>query len=467
MGARHPWSRKKGPLVDGSQLSPRQRIAVVGCGHVGVVTAACFAELGHSVTGVDIDPARIDELSRGHVDFIEPGLDDLLSSNLASGRLRFTTVHADALDGAAFIFLCVNTPATPSGAADLRYVRAAVGQIAAALPDAGARPVIVNKSTSPIGTGETIDAILTRHLAGTPNHPAITANPEFLRQGSAVQDFMRPDRIVVGGDSAAETARVAALYDGIEAPVILTDLRTAELIKYVSNAYLATRVSFINEVARLCEPLGVNVETVIRGVSLDPRIGSAFFRPGIGYGGSCLPKDVAALCHTGESFGVGMRLLESVQDVNLSQRKHAVNCIRRVIGPLEGRTIAAWGATFKGDSEDLRESPAIDVINLLRNEGAFVRVYDPAITSPAEAPFADAVADSPIDAATGADAVAILTDWPLFRDVDLARLRAAMGGPLIYDGRNMLDRAAAEALGFTYYGIGQAPSDAHAAGVQV
>lgn len=443
--------------------APREQIAVVGCGHVGVVTAACFAGLGHRVTGVDIDPARVDQLSRGHVDFIEPGLDELLDANIGAGRLRFTTNHAEALGGAAFIFLCVNTPATPSGAADLRYVRAAVGQIAAALGDAGVHPVIVNKSTSPIGTGETIDAILRRHLAGAPSHPAITANPEFLRQGSAVRDFLHPDRIVVGAESEADAARVAALYDGIEAPVILTDLRTAELIKYVSNAYLATRVSFINEVARLCEPLGVNIETVIRGVSLDPRIGSAFFRPGIGYGGSCLPKDVAALCHTGESFGVGMRLLESVQGVNQSQRKHAVNSMRRVLGALEGKTIAAWGATFKGDSEDLRESPAVDVINLLRNEGAFVRVFDPAIASPAEAPFADAVGESPVDAAAGAHAVAVLTDWPQFRDVDLARLRTVMAGPLIYDGRNVLDRASVEALGFTYYGIGQAPAASPAA----
>ncbi|HET7737997.1 MAG TPA: UDP-glucose/GDP-mannose dehydrogenase family protein [Tepidiformaceae bacterium] len=445
--------------MDVAHPSPRQRIAVVGCGHVGVVTAACFAELGHTVTGVDISSSRVADLNSGRVEFIEPGLDALLAENLAAGRLHFTTEHTKALTGARFIFLCVNTPATPSGAADLRYVRSAVAQIAAAIPVAAERPIIVNKSTSPIGTGETIDAILTRHLADAPAHPTITANPEFLRQGSAVQDFLHPDRIVVGAEHEEDAALVAGLYDGIEAPVILTDLRTAEMIKYVSNAYLATRVSFVNEVARLCEPLGVNVETVIKGVSLDPRIGSAFFRPGIGYGGSCLPKDVAALCHTGESFGVGMRLLTSVQDVNLNQRKHAVNSIRRILGPLEGLTIAAWGATFKGESEDLRESPAIDVIDLLRNEGAFIRVFDPALSPGDSVPFADDIAADPLSAAQGADCVAVLTDWRQFRDIDPHALRSVMSGPLVYDGRNVLDRAAIEAAGLIYYGIGQAPTE--------
>ncbi len=439
-------------------LHAERRLAVVGCGHVGVVTAACFAELGHHVVGVDVNKALVDGLSAGHVPFTEPSLTELLVTNAALGRLSFTTSYAEALADAEFVFLCVNTPSTATGAADLRYVRTAVGQIAEALSASTDRALIVNKSTSPIGTGETIEAILSRTLATNGSRPGITANPEFLREGSAVRDFFHPERIVVGAEAPEDAKRVAALYEGIDAPVLLTDLRTAEMIKYVSNAFLATRVSFINEVARLCEPLGVDVDTVVRGISLDPRIGGAFFKPGIGYGGSCLPKDVAALCHTGDSVGLAMRVLSSVHEANIGQRKHAVNCIRRVLGQLDGLTIAAWGVTFKGGSEDLRESPALDVIHLLRNEGARVRAYDPTLSAAAAVDFADEVCASALEAAGGAHCVAILTDWPEFADVDLNELRRAMEGSLLYDGRNLLRRADVEAVGLTYYGVGRPPA---------
>ena len=253
----------------------------------------------------------------------------------------------------------------------------------------------------------------------------------------------------------AEGERVAGRYADIDAPLILTDLRTAEMIKYVSNAFLATRVSFINETARLCEYLGIYIDTVVNGVSLDTRIGGAFFKPGVGYGGSCLPKDVAALCHTGDSVGMTMHVLASVQESNLSQKKHAVNCIRRVLGSLEGRTIAAWGVTFKGGTEDLRESPALDVINLLRNEGARVRAYDPSLPANAAPGFAEECCDDPITAAQGADCVAILTDWAEFTRVDLEEVRRVMTGRLLYDGRNLLRRADVEVAGLTYYGVGR------------
>jgi UDPglucose 6-dehydrogenase len=270
-----------------------------------------------------------------------------------------------------------------------------------------------------------------------------------------VHDFFHPERIVVGADRPEDAQRVSSLYDGVEAPRVLTDIRTAEMIKYVSNAFLATKVSFINEIARLCERLGVDVDVVAHAAALDTRIGGQYFSPGVGYGGSCLPKDVAALYHTGESVGLTMRLLSSVQDVNISQRKHVVNSIRAIAGPLEGLTIAAWGVTFKSGSEDLRESPAVDIIGLLRNEGAHVRVYDPSLREDRGFPIADEVCKSALDAARDADCVAILTDWPELARVDLAELRSVMKGNLLYDGRDMLDRAAVEGAGLVYCGIGR------------
>lgn len=439
-------------------MNDRSRLTVVGCGHVGTVTAACMAELGHGVTGIDVDEGLVKSLNGMVIPFIEPGLQELFERNSTAGRLRFTASYEEALDGAEFVFLCVNTPATITGAADLRYVRKAVGQIAEVVSRFRTRPVIVNRSTSPIGTEETIDAILARSFARAETRPVIAANPEFTREGSGVHDFFHPERIVVGADRPEDAKRVAALYDGIEAPFVLTDIRTAEMIKYVSNAFLATKVSFINEIARLCERLGVDVDVVAQAAALDPRIGGQYFRPGVGYGGSCLPKDVAALHHTGESVGLTMRLLSSVQEVNVSQRKHVVNSIRALLGPLEGLTIAAWGVTFKSGSEDLRESPAIDIIGLLRNEGAHVRVYDPSLREDKGLPIADEVCRGALEAARDADCVAILTDWPEFAEVDLGRLRAAMKGTLVYDGRDMLDRAAVEAAGLLYAGVGRPAS---------
>ena len=436
-------------------MARRAHIAVVGSGHVGTVTAACLAELGHRVVAVDIDELLVSRLNAGDLPFIEPGLGEIVRRRTADGRLRFTTSYEDALAEAGFIFLCVNTPATITGAADLRYVRKAVGQIGGVVSQTRRRPVLVIKSTSPIGTGETIDAILRRAFAKADHRLPITANPEFLREGSGVQDFFHPDRIVVGGEDQASAASVAELYRGIDAPVIITDLRTAEMIKYVSNAFLATKVSFVNEIARLCERLGVDVDPVARGAALDTRIGGQYFQPGVGYGGSCLPKDVAALHHTGESVGVTMRILSSVQDVNLAQRKHVVSAIRAILGPLEGLSIAAWGATFKQGSEDLRESPALDIIDLLRNEGATVNVYDPALTKERGLSIADRVCDSALEAAKGADCAAVLTDWPEFAAVDLTVLASVMRGRLVYDGRNVLDRAAVEAAGLEYAGIGR------------
>jgi UDPglucose 6-dehydrogenase len=436
-------------------IGKKFRVTVVGCGHVGAVTAACLAELGHCVRGVDVDASLVAQLQAGRAPFIEAGLDDLLARHVLLGNLSFTTAYDEALDGAEFVFLCVNTPATTTGAADLRFVRRAVAQIAGAVIQYTDQPLIVNKSTSPIGTGNTIEAIFDSRFPPDRTQPAIVSNPEFLREGHGVQDFLRPDRIVIGAHREDDARRVARLYNAIQAPVIITDLRSAELIKYVSNGFLATKVSFVNEIAKLCESLGVDVDGVLEGVSLDPRIGNLFMSPGVGYGGSCLPKDVDALCHSGDSVGLTMRVLSAVQDANIGQRKHVVNSIRRAVGRLEGSSIAAWGVTFKAGSEDLRESPAIDIINLLRNEGARVRVYDPSLPASTAPSFADETCDSAIAAAAGAHCVAILTDWPEFAEIDFSELAASMLGKVVYDGRNLLERELIEAAGLDYYGIGR------------
>jgi len=435
-----------------------RNVAVIGCGHVGLVNAAGLADLGHKVIGLDIREDYVEEISKANVPFLEPGLTELVERNLENGRLRFTTSYAEALADADIVMLCVNTPSTVTGAADLSGVRSAARMIGRELALAVRRPVIVNKSTSPIGTGETIYAILAQALPQFLGTPRIASNPEFLREGHSVEDFFKPERIVIGASNEAIADEVRSLYTTMDAPVIVTDVRAAELIKYASNAFLATRVSFVNELARLCEQLGIEVDSVIRGTTLDSRIGSAFFKPGIGYGGSCLPKDVAALCHMGDTAGVTMRVLTAVQDANIGQRRHAVKSLRQALGTLEGRTIAVWGLAFKGESEDFRESPASDVILLLKNEGATVRLYDPALTSENEIQrIADVVLD-PIEATEGADALAILTDWQRFADVDLEAVRKAMSGRYIYDGRNILNREKVEAAGLQYQGVGRPSS---------
>lgn len=432
------------------------QIAVIGCGHVGLVMAAGLAELGHRVVGVDRSPDLVGLLCSGEVPIRERGLPELVRKGLANGRLSFTTSYDQAVPEAEFIFLAVDTPATLAGAADLRNIRAATRSIASSLN--GRTPIIVNKSTSPIGTGETIESLLLSALADRQESPRIVSNPEFLQQGTAVEDFFAPDRIVIGARSPEDAAAVAELYAGLPGDRVLTDLRTAEMIKYVSNSFLATRVSFINEIARLCEAIGVDIDEVVNGIAADPRIGSHFFKAGIGYGGSCLPKDVAALRYVGEVLGVATPVLSAVQEINDAQRTSAVRRLRARLGPLEGKTIAVWGLTFKGGTEDTRDSPAADVVQLLRNEGAEVQAYDPGVVEyPAGATdiLKPLLRSSALEAASGADALAILSDWREFATVPLADVRATMRGRVIFDGRNVLSRAAAEAEGFAYIGVGR------------
>ena len=430
------------------------RIAVIGCGHVGLVFAAGLAELGHRVIGVDRDEALVSSLNAGEVQIHEPGLPELVGGGLTRGTLSFTTRYETAIPDADFIFLAVDTPPTASGAADLRNMRAAMRSIAASLN--GKVPIIVNKSTSPIGTGESIELLLQDALGDRQRHPRIVANPEFLRQSRAVQDFFHPDRIVIGARSSADAAAVAGLYGDLGGELVLTDLRTAEMIKYVANSFLATRISFINEISRLCEELGVDVDQVIEGVAPDPRIGSHFFQPGIGFGGSCLPKDVSALRYMGEALGVATPVLTAVLEVNKTQRTAALRKLRTALGGrLDNKTIAVWGVTFKGGTEDVRESPALEFINMLINEGAEVHAYDPSSVPGAPVRIRQTLRDSALEAATGADALAILADWDEFRTVDLLPVRAAMHGDVLLDGRNVIAQSCAEAMGFCYIGIGR------------
>jgi UDPglucose 6-dehydrogenase len=419
------------------------RIAVIGCGHVGLVMATGLASLGHKVIGVDLDQLLVDQLNEGRPHIWEEGLEEAMAAGIGSGLLRFTTGYDVAVPDAEFIFLAVDTPPTVGGAADLRKLRSAARSVAAHLNGSG--PIVINKCTSPVGTGALLETILG-------DGARVVANPEFLRQGSAMRDFMAPDRIIVGSSSGIAAMAVARLYDGLPGELIVTDLRTAEMTKYVANAFLAARISFINEVARLCESMDTNIDDVVAGIAADPRIGPHFLRPGIGYGGSCFPKDVAALRYLGEAAGVPTPLLGAVQETNAMAKTGAIRRLRRRFGSLEGRVIAVWGLTFKAGTEDTRESPAMEVVSLLRNEGAVVRAYDPAATELIGG-FRTA-----LDAVEGADALAILTDWPEFGEVNLGTVYELMRGCLIFDGRNLLDPEAVEEAGLDYIGVGRRPT---------
>jgi UDPglucose 6-dehydrogenase len=434
--------------------NPRQ-IAIVGCGHVGLVMAAGLAHMGHRVIGVDRDADLVADLGRGIVRVQEEGLPQLVAEGVAADRLRFTVSYEEAIPDAEFIFLAVDTPQTLGGASDLRNLRSAAQSVAASLNGHG--PIVVNKSTSPIGTGDMLESLLWRETPEGHAPPAVVSNPEFLQQGRAVKDFFGPNRIVVGARSAAQAQTVADLYHGLPGEVVLTSRCTAEMIKYVANTFLATRVSFINEIAQLCEAMGVNVEEVVAGVAQDDRIGSHFFRPGIGYGGSCLPKDTAALRFMGESMGVPTPFLSAVQQVNEQAKTRAVRRLREALGSLDGRRIAVWGLTFKGDTEDTRQSPAIDVVQLLVNDGAVVTAFDPSQPEPDMLPprLDIRLAATALESVDEADALLILSDWREFAEVNLGAVAERMHGDIVLDGRNMLDADVALRQGLRYIGVGR------------
>ena len=429
------------------------RVCVVGAGHVGLVTAACLAELGHRVTCVDVDEDRIEALRGGAVPIHEPGLEPLIEGHRSTGALKFTSSYEEALEAVEFIFMAVNTPSTPEGAADLRYVRRAARQIGGALKDG--RPIIVNKSTVPVGTADTVDHILRQEAVGLGELPVVS-NPEFLREGTAIADFMKPDRVVLGSRDPEAARRVAELYSPLAAPVLVTDLETAEMIKYASNAFLATKISFINEIASICEGVGADITQVAEGMGLDPRIGPQFLRAGIGYGGSCLPKDVKALAHMASIYGSHPQLLNAVLQINLDQRRRLVRRLRQTLGSMEGATVAVLGLAYKPDTDDVRDSPAIDVIRLLEYEGAAVRAYDPVAGQNMAEILPDIIyCSDAYEAVDGCDALIIATEWPQFLELDLGQLKARMRRPVFVDGRNLFHPRAVRDHGFIYLGIGR------------
>jgi UDPglucose 6-dehydrogenase len=420
------------------------QIAVIGAGYVGLTTAACFSSLGHDVVCADIDEQRVARLNEGEVPIVEAGLDALVREGMDGGRLSFVVGAEVAARSAEFAYLCVPTPQGDDGSADLSYIEAAARQIGPVLPS---EAVVVNKSTVPVGSTRAVERVLGR------DDVMVVSNPEFLREGSAVHDFLNPDRIVIGSDDQSAAVRVASLYIGVTAPIIVTDPPSAETIKYASNAFLATKISFVNAIAAVCEAVGADVKDVVLGMGYDKRIGHEFLRPGPGWGGSCFPKDSRALVHIADSAGYSFDLLRGVISVNEDQFHRVVSKIREQVGgSLDGVKVAVWGLTFKARTDDTRDSPALRIVSLLADEGAEVSAYDPAVKGPVGG--VDPAAD-PYSVCDGADVLAVLTEWDEFRWLDFDKVAGLMRRPLVVDARNLLDKPALERRGFSYTGIGR------------
>ncbi len=430
-----------------------KNIAVVGTGYVGLVTGTCFANLGNRVICLDIDEEKIGKLRQGEVPIYEPGLSELVVRNMKAGRLSFTTSYPEALADAEFVFICVGTPSGVDGEADLRYVRMAAESIAEHMT----HPVIVvNKSTVPVGTGDWVADII-RKRQTEPIDFAVVSCPEFLKEGSAIVDFMNPDRVVLGSMDREAADKVAQLHLPLRAPIIVTDLRTAEMIKYASNAFLATRISFINEIASICEKLGADIQEVAIGMGYDKRIGPHFLNAGLGYGGSCFPKDVKALEYMALVHGTHPSLLRAVMEINRDARRWAVITLRELLGGrLEDRRIGLLGLAFKPNTDDIREAPALEIAHMLQNEGARVVAYDPVAMENAVRVNPDLhLAEDPYEAAQGADALLVTTEWDEFKHLDLRRILEIMARPILVDGRNIYDPRQMVEMGFIYRGVGR------------
>jgi UDPglucose 6-dehydrogenase len=420
------------------------RIAVLGAGYVGLTTAACFSHLGHQVVCADVLPDRVEQLSRGEVPIREAGLEELIRTGLDGGHLSFVVGEATAAADCEFCYLCVPTPQAADGSADLSYIRQAASAVAPVLP---AESVVVNKSTVPVGSTRVVEQALGR------DDVTVASNPEFLREGSAVHDFLHPDRIVIGCEDQATAGRVAALFEGIQAPVIVTDPASAETIKYASNAFLATKVSFVNAIANVCEAVGADVREVVLGMGYDRRIGFEFLKPGPGFGGSCFPKDTRALIRISEDAGYDFGLLRGVVEVNDEQFDRVVAKVERMTGgSVDGQLIAAWGLTFKARTDDLRGSPAIEVLHRLQQRGARIRAYDPAVTDDVNGLE---VAADPYAACEGAAVLLVLTEWDEFRWLDFEKVGGLMAERRLVDARNLLDPAAVRRRGFAYDAVGR------------
>jgi UDPglucose 6-dehydrogenase len=429
-----------------------KNIAVIGTGYVGLVTGTCFADLGNRVTCIDIDERKIETLREGKTPIYEPGLEEVIRRNVAADRLLFSTSYEEGLDDAEFVFIAVGTPSGVDGEADMQYVRMAAETIAHAMDH---ELVIINKSTVPVGTGDWVADIIRKHQP-QPVPFAVVSCPEFLREGSALADFMNPDRVVLGSMDKDAAEKVAQLHLPLRAPIMITDLRTAEMIKYASNAFLATRISFINEIANICEKVGADVKEVAAGMGYDKRIGRAFLDAGVGYGGSCFPKDVKALEYMGLLHGAHPALLRAVMDINRDQRRLVVHKVRDLLGTVDGKRIGLLGLAFKPNTDDMREAPSIEVAHMFQREGGEVRGYDPVAMPVAARVMPNVImCGNPYDLAEGCDALVLMTEWNEFKHLDLARLRGLMRTPVIVDGRNVYEPQPMWEAGFLYRGVGR------------
>jgi len=431
-----------------------KRICVMGTGYAGLVTGTCLADFGNTVVCVDIDEQRIDRLNAGQVPIYEPGLQELVERNARLGRLSFSAEAGFAIKSSEIIFICVGTPSQPSGEVDMSFVHAAAESIGGFMET---YKVVVNKSTVPTGTGDRVATIIRSKC----NHDDfdVVSNPEFLREGSAIDDFMNPDRVVIGASSERAMEAIVDIYRPLyknDVPMVLTDVESAEMIKYASNAFLAAKISFINEIACICEAYGADVTEVARGIGLDDRIGPHNLSAGPGYGGSCFPKDVAALAATASSGGVEAPLIESIAQTNARQKRQMIEKLRKLVGAFPSKTISVLGLSFKANTDDLRESPAIELVGALLADGATVRAYDPASMEHAKQRFPELVCcPDPYDAAREGDALVLMTEWNEFRNMDMPRIRELLNEPRLLDCRNLYDPHEMQELGFAYASVGR------------
>ena len=430
-------------------------IGVIGTGYVGLVTGACFAEFGLNVTCVDNDRSKIEMLQKGMIPFFEPGLEDMIRRNVREKRLSFTMEMGQAVEKSLVIFIAVGTPPRKNGSVDLRYVEEVGREIGRNL---NGYKVIAIKSTVPVGTGSRVRRIIKQNLKVAVNFD-MASNPEFLREGSAIEDFIRPNRVVIGASSDQAIAILKDMYSPlylIETPFVITTVETAELIKYAANAFLATKISFINEIANICERVGADVHVVAKGMGLDHRIGPKFLHPGPGFGGSCFPKDTAAIVHIGASHGYQFEIVEAVIKVNQKQRERMVAKVRKALGTLKGKKIGILGLAFKPNTDDIREAPALKIIPALQKGGAEIKAYDPKAIENAKTCFKNVVyGKDPYDVAKGCDAIVILTEWNQFRNLDMPRLRNLLKNPVFIDLRNVYEPSKMKQLGFRYFAVGR------------
>ena len=430
-------------------------IAVIGTGYVGLVTGACFAEFGVEVTCVDVDEAKIRDLNNGKIPIYEPGLETIVEKNVEAGRLHFTTDVKSAVKQALVVFLAVGTPPKEDGSPDMSFYQSAAKDIAESM---NGYKVLVTKSTVPVGTGKWLREFVSENLT-TPTNFGVASNPEFLREGAAIEDFMRPDRVVIGSNEEDAIAIMKDLYRPlylIETPIVITSLEAAELIKYAANAFLATKITFINEVANLCDAVGCDVHDVARGMGMDKRVGNKFLHPGPGYGGSCFPKDTRALTTVADKFNVETLIVDAVIEANERQREAMIPKIEQLVGDLNGKTIAVLGLSFKPETDDMRESPAIDIVRTMQLRGAKIKAFDPVAMEEAKRELPDIeYAESEYDAVSDADALVIITEWNQFRALDMEKIKQLLKEPKIADLRNIYEPDDMREMGFEYVGVGR------------